>query len=51
MSPTAPQLSMLYTPLSKLENITLIGQFLTQFALREKHSNQTVNVFDNKVLS
>ena len=50
MSLTAPQLSMLYTSLSKLQKITLIDQFLTQFSLREKHSNQTVKLFDNKVL-
>lgn len=50
MTLTAPHLSMLYTSLSKLQMITLIDQFLTQFALREKHSNQRVKLFDNKVL-
>ena len=50
MSLTAPQLSMLHTSLSKRQKITLIDQFLTQFALREKHSNQTAKLSDNKVL-
>jgi hypothetical protein len=51
MSLTAPPPSLLYTSPSKLQKITLIDKFSTQFALREKHSNQAMKLFDKKVLS
>lgn len=51
MSLTAPPLSLLYKSLSKLQKIALIDKYLTQFALREKHSIQAMKHSNNKVLS